>query len=254
MEGAASNNTGAEISPWESAPGSLEGHRVLIVEQDWEAAGALHTALLQAGFQVHVLDKGQDPQAAVDAHRPHLVMLDWDMPAVIAMDLLQHIRRTSVWKGTRLIALSNFSGEQHVVSGFELGVDDYVVKPFSVSEVVARARAVLRPLRNLKEQTNYLEFGEMQIHLGEVRLTIRDKTIPLRNMEFQLLQFLMQRPERACSREMLLYQVWGRDSRSGLRAVDVTVQRIRRALMPHGCGDHVQTIRGLGYRLSVEPG
>lgn len=253
MEGAVSNTFDANTLAWDTVPETPVGHRILIVEQDRESAGTLNSALLQAGFEVHLLNKGEDPQTAIDAHRPHLVMLDWDMPAVIAMDLVQHIRRTSVWKGTRLIALSNFAGEQHVVSGFELGVDDYVVKPFSVSEVVARARAVLRPLRQVKEQAKYLEFGDMQIHLSEVRLTIRDKTIPLRNMEFQLLQFLMQRPERACSREMLLYQVWGRDSRSGLRAVDVTVQRIRRALMPHGCGDHVQTIRGLGYRLSVDP-
>jgi two-component system phosphate regulon response regulator PhoB len=226
--------------------------RVLIVEQDNESVANLRLKLSQAGFKVSMLGRGEDARTAIDRDNPHLIMIDWDLPAVIAMDLVRHVRRDACSTSPRLIALSSFSGEQHVCSGFELGVDDYVIKPFSVPEVVARVRAVLRPLRNTEQESVYLEFCQLQMDTSYGRLTVGDKVISLRNMEFRLLQFLMRSPERAYSRETLLHRVWGNNCRTGLRAVDVTVQRIRRALTPNGCGGYLQTIRGLGYRLSAD--
>jgi len=228
--------------------------RVLIVENDAESVAALRLKLSQAGFTVRILNRGEDARVAIDRDNPHLIMIDWDLPAMIALDLVRHVRRDSPCKGPRLIALSSFSAEQHIVSGFELGVDDYVIKPFSVPELVARVRAVLRPARYLPQEPCYLEFRELQMDADGGRVTIVDKTIPLRNMEFQLLLFLMRRPGRAYSRETLLQQVWGRNCNAGLRAVDVTIQRIRCALAPHGCGKYLQTIRGVGYRLSATVG
>jgi len=248
------NQTQANAIPSEALCLAPAERRVLIVEHDGESTTALQLKLAQAGFKVSTLIPGEDARAAVDRDHPHLVMIDWDLPAVIAIDLVRHIRRDTTFKGPRMIALSSFASEQHVVSGFELGVDDYVIKPFSVPEVVARVRAVLRPMRPAREDSNYLEFRELKMDAGEGRVTVVDKAISLRNMEFQLLQFLMRRPERACSRESLLQHVWGSDCRAGMRAVDVTMQRIRRALAPHGCGDYLQTIRGVGYRLSAEAG
>jgi two-component system phosphate regulon response regulator PhoB len=225
--------------------------RVLIVENDMDSMAGLQLKLSQAGFKVSTLNRAEDARGAVDRDNPHLIMIDWDLPAMIAMDLVRHVRRDSSRKGPRLIALSSFAGEQHIVSGFELGVDDYVIKPFSVPEVVARVRAVLRPQRSMPSESSYLEFRELQMDADGGRVTIVDKTVRLRHMEFQLLLFLMRRPERAYARETLLHQVWGRNCNVGLRAVDVTIQRIRRALAPHGCGEYLQTIRGVGYRLSV---
>jgi two-component system phosphate regulon response regulator PhoB len=254
MEGLALNHAQTNAASSESVPSAAVERRVLIVEHDSESVAALRLKLSQAGFKVSTLTRGEDARVAVDRDNPHLVMIDWDLPAVISMDLLRHIRRDTLSKGPRLIALSSFAGENYVVSGFELGVDDYVIKPFSVPEVVARVRAVLRPMRITRDDSNYLEFRELRMDADGGRVTIVDKTIALRNMEFQLLQFLMRRPERAYSRETLLHHVWGSDCRAGMRAVDVTIQRIRRALTPHGCGAYVQTIRGIGYRLSAGAG
>lgn len=226
--------------------------RVLIIESDTESVAALQLKLAQAGFKVRALSNGEEARRAIDQDEPHLVVLDWDLPAVIAMDLVRHMRRDPAAQGPRLIALSSLAGEQHVCSGFELGVDDYVVKPFSVPEVVARVRAVLRPMRDAQDETASLRFRELELDVSSGCVMVGTREVVLRNMEFRLLQFLMRNPERAYSRETLLKRVWGREGTTGLRAVDVTVQRVRRALIAQGCASYLQTIRGLGYRLSSD--
>jgi len=226
-------------------------HRILIIEPDSEPQRSLRSRLAAAGFRVAVHHRGDDAHTAIDCHRPHLVMLDWDLPGVITVQLMRHARRSFGARSTRVIALSSFSSEQHVVSGFELGVDDYVVKPFSIGEVVARVRALLRPLRSAEERGDYLEFGPLRMDAGERRVTAQDRTIGLRGMEFRLLEFLMRHPERAFAREHLLDRVWGHDCPAGPRVVDVTIQRIRRALARHEFDRYLQTVRGVGYRLSA---
>jgi two-component system phosphate regulon response regulator PhoB len=247
---------GATLSLSEAGPAleSVTHHaperRVLIVEPDSESVAALKSKLAQAGFTVRTLTRGEDARVAIDREHPHLVMLDWDLPTVIAMDLVRHVRRDASVKGPRLIALSSFSSEQHVCSGFELGLDDYVVKPFSVPELVARVRALLRPLHDAHQGPVVLRFRELEMDTGSGRLTFKSRPVNLRNMEFRLLEYLMRAPERAFSRDTLLRAVWGGNGRTGMRAIDVTVQRIRRALARDG-GHYLQTVRGLGYRLSA---
>ena len=229
-----------------------DSRRVLIIERDPLSVQALRDKLAQAGFEVTVVG-GEAGEAAFTAleERPHLVMLDWDLPAVITMQLVHHARRRSNDDAPRLMAFSSFAGEQHVVSGFEQGVDDYVVKPYSVPEVVARARAVLRPQRAVVAAHERLEFGPLCLDPGANRLAARGREIGLRSMELRLIGFLMRHPERAFTREALLKRVWGLESRASLRAVNVTVQRIRQALAPHGCRQYLQSVRGVGYVLSA---
>jgi two-component system phosphate regulon response regulator PhoB len=228
-----------------------ESLRILIIEQDSEMREPLQAKLAQAGFSVITLKLGEDAATVIDRDQPHLVMLDWDLPGVVALDLLRHIRRDKGSKAPRLIALSMLSGEQQVVAGLELGLDDYVAKPFSAREVVSRVRALLRPFTTDRDDDGYLEFHCLRMDASEGRVTVRDRTVSLRAMEFRLLEFLMRHPERAFQRERLLQLVWGHDSRAEMRAVDVTVQRIRRALLPHACDAYLQTIRAVGYRLSA---
>jgi len=230
---------------------SQDSRRVLIIERDPQSVQALRGKLAQAGFDVTVVggEAGDDAFAALE-EQPHLVMLDWDLPAVITLQLVHHARRSSPDDAPRLIAFSSFAGEQHVVSGFEQGVDDYVVKPYSVPEVVARARAVLRPRRTASPRER-LEFGPLSLDPGAGRLTARGGEVALRSMELRLFGFLMRHPERAFTRDALLKRVWGRESRAGLRAVNVTVQRIRQALAPHDCCKYLQSVRGVGYLLSA---
>lgn len=227
-----------------------QSQRVLIAERDSDATRALHHRLSQLGIEVSVVERAEEVVAAIERSRPHLIMLDWDFPSVITMEVVRRARSAFDLSSPRLIALSTFSAEQHVVSGLELGVDDYVIKPFSLAEIVARVRALLRARRGSPEERDFLEFGELRMDSCDARATVRDRSVSLRAMEFRLLRFLMRHPERAFRRETLLIGVWGRDSGAEPRAVDVTVQRIRRALEPHGYDGYLQTIRGVGYRLS----
>jgi two-component system, OmpR family, phosphate regulon response regulator PhoB len=226
---------------------------ILIVERDTLAMRPLQGKLAQAGFKVTMVDRSEDALAAIDNDLPSLVMLDWDLPAVITTQLVNHVRRRSLDRYARLMVLSTFGGEQHVVSGFELGADDYVVKPFSVPEVVARVRAILRPMRGAADSTDCIEFHELRIDSTENHFTVGGHTVTLRGMEYRLLQFLMSHPERVFVRETLLDCVWGRDCAAGARTVNVTVQRLRKALARHGCGGYLQSVRGTGYRLSAAP-
>lgn len=230
---------------------STENHRILIIDRDSKTTEPLRVKLAQAGFSVAILNGEEDAATEIDRSQPHLVMLDWDLPGFITMDLLRHVRRNGGSKTPRLMALSNFSAEQQVVTGLELGLDDYVVKPFSVREVVARVRAVLRSFTTARDDSEYIEFHRLRMDVGEGRVTVLDRIVSLRSMEFRLLEFMMRHAERAFQREHLLQRVWGHDCRAEIRAVDVTIQRIRHALAPHGCEGYVQTIRGVGYRISA---
>jgi two-component system, OmpR family, phosphate regulon response regulator PhoB len=238
------------ITPEGFVPAEAET-RVMLVENDSKPERGLRLKLAQLGFRVSTIDKDENPCDAVDRERPHLVIVDWDLPGVLTMNLIRHLRSDPAAGGPRLIALSSFGSEQHIISGFELGVDDYIIRPYSDTEAIARVRAVLRPSLRDRVGNSYLQFGQLHMDLAERRVTFQDKAIVLRHMEFVLLEFLMSRPERAYGRELLLRQIWGADSLAGLRTVDVTVQRVRRALDQHGCGVYLQTVRGVGYRLSV---
>jgi two-component system, OmpR family, phosphate regulon response regulator PhoB len=201
---------------------------------------------------VTAVEDGEDPIAAVDRHNPDLVMLDWDLPGVVTLDLVRHVRSNLHARRTRVIGLSAFSREQQIVAGLELGLEDYVVRPYSLPELIARVRAVLRSVRQRSIDGDHLECGPIRLDAADGRVQIRQQVVHLRAGEIRLLQFLMQHPGRLFSREQLLAAVWGHDRTASERAVDVTVQRIRTALGPHGCDGHLQTVRGLGYRLSAD--
>lgn len=225
--------------------------RILIVDRDPQLADSLRVKLADAGFEVTVLASVDDALEAIERRSPHLVMMDWDLPPTATLSLLRRVRGFAGKGGTRLIALSELAGEQHVVSGFELGIDDYVVKPYSVPELVARVRAVLRSTRSEESDPNCLQFRQLRMDTGEGRVVVQHGAVKLRAIEFKLLEFLLRNPERAFHRDTLLRRVWGAQSSANVRAVDVTVQRVRRALEPYGYERYLQTIRGIGYRLSA---
>jgi two-component system, OmpR family, phosphate regulon response regulator PhoB len=234
------------------AHGAAE-RRVLIVEHGTESAQSLQKNLGQAGFLVASVGEHEHVSAAIRRNSPHLVMLDWDLPGAMAIDLIRHIRDAKIGQAPRLIILSRLSGDDQIVTGFELGADDYVVKPFSVAEVIARVRAVLRTADPRRDESPVLRFHKLELWVEEARVRVRDSTVPLRAMEYRVLEFLMRNPGRAFSRAALLDRVWGEHCRAQERAVDVVVQRMRKALAQFGCEDYVQTIRSIGYRLAASP-
>jgi len=225
--------------------------RILIVDPDAASTTPLFNKLSQAGFQVTAVVSGEDANSAIEKAIPHLVILNWDLPGAITMNLVHRLRQDATAKRSRVIAVSQYGSEQAVVTSLDLGVDDYVVRPYSSSELVARARALLRPLRLWHEGGQKLEFREITLLLGECRLMIRDGFRNLRGAQFKLLEHLMRHPERAFSRQTLLLQVWGYKSDASERAVDVNIQRLRRTLAAFDCDGYLQTVRNVGYRLSA---
>jgi two-component system, OmpR family, phosphate regulon response regulator PhoB len=227
--------------------------RVLIVDRASDSAQVLQTRLAQAGFLVSTEEHSERVAAAIRHNSPHVVMLDWDLPGVAAIDMIKRIRSGESGIAPRLIILSKLAGDDQIVMGLELGADDYVVKPFSVSELVARVRAILRTGEQRQNDAAVLRFQKLELWVDEGRIRVRDSTVSLRSMEYRLLEFLIRNPRRAFSRAVLLDRVWGEHCGAQARAVDVVVQRVRKALAPFGCEDYVQTIRSVGYLLSAAP-
>jgi two-component system phosphate regulon response regulator PhoB len=241
-----------------STPSLMQGsthsaqRRIVIIERDESALGGLRHQLTAAGFSVTTVDYNSDTQQAIRMEDPHVVMLDWDLPGVVTMNLVRQLRSQNGKSSPRLIALSALTSEHHVVSGLDMGVDDYVVKPFSVPEVMARVRAMLRSTcRNEPESGTCFALLKLRLDTSEGYVSIDGQPVSLRNLEYRLLEFLLRHPEHAFQRATLLYRVWSRDTTANERAVDVTVQRIRKALRPHGYDRYLQTVRGSGYRLSA---
>jgi two-component system, OmpR family, phosphate regulon response regulator PhoB len=227
--------------------------RVLVVDADTVNASALQLRLLQSGLDVTTLTLPEQALAAVQAIHPDLVMLDWDQPGVLPLDVVARIRQVRGKQAPRVLVLSAMAGEQQVVAGFEAGADDYVTKPYSMPELMARVRALLRSRDREEEGGELLRFQELLISGHDFRLTVHGTPVALRSSEYRLLEFLVRHPERAFSRAQLLDRVWGRDTQAEERAIDVTVQRLRKALARHGCAGYVQTVRSVGYRISAAP-
>ena len=223
--------------------------QILIVDRDVAEVEPLRQTLSDAGFIVRAISEGAAAVAAVSERPPHLVILDWNMPGHAALELIAGLRRVPAPQAVRLIILSGLADEQDVVTGLNLGADDYIVKPFSLREVVARVSAVLRS-RSHDHQHPALRCDELVLDTTTNRVTARGRLVNLRGVEYRLLEFLMSHPGRTFNRSQLLVQVWGDDREVDERTVDVNVQRLRKILADPGYEAYIQTVRGMGYRFS----
>jgi len=224
--------------------------QILIVDRDVAAVEPLRQKLSDAGFVVRAITDGAAAVSAVAERPPHLVIIDWNMPGFAALELIQGVRRARVPQAVRLIILSALSGEQDVVTGLNLGADDYIAKPFSLREVVARVSAVLRSHAH-EGQHPALSCDELVLDPATNRVTARGQSVNLRGVEYRLLEFLMSHTGRTFNRTQLLAQVWGDDSEVDERTVDVNVQRLRKILTKPGYEAYIQTVRGFGYRFAI---
>ncbi len=224
--------------------------QILIVDRDVAAVEPLRQKLSDAGFVVRAITDGSAAVMAVTERPPHLVIIDWNMPGFTALDLIQGIRAARAPQVVRLIILSALAGEQDVVAGLNFGADDYIAKPFSLREVVARVCAVLRS-RHRDTQPSMLSCDELVLDASTNRVTARGQLVNLRGIEYRLLEFLMSNIGRTFNRTQLLTQVWGDDTEVDERTVDVNVQRLRKILSEPGYESYVQTVRGFGYRFAV---
>jgi two-component system phosphate regulon response regulator PhoB len=222
--------------------------QILIVDRDTAAVDPLRQKLCDAGFDVRAITDGSRADTAMAEQLPHLVIIDWNMPGFSALDLIAGVRRTRVPHIVRLMLLSALSSEPDVVAGFDIGADDYIAKPFSVREVVARVFAVLRSRPHEKDRS-VIGCDELMLDASTNRVTLHGRLLKLSGVEYRLLQFLMSHPGRVFHRAQLLAEVWGSDCDVEARTIDVNVQRLRKILSEPGCGEQIQTVRGAGYRF-----
>jgi two-component system phosphate regulon response regulator PhoB len=223
---------------------------VLIIEDEQAQAEMLRYNFDRADFDVAVYGDGEEALLAVEERPPDLILLDWMLPGMSGVTLCQRLRARSETRSIPIIMLTARGEESDRIRGFDSGADDYVVKPFSPTELIARARAVLRRTRPaLGEEC--LVCKDILMDLGSHRVSRGGKPIHLGPTEYRILRLFMERPDRVFSREQLLDKVWGRDIHVELRTVDVHIRRLRKALGAHGDDDIIRTVRGTGYALDA---
>ena len=223
--------------------------RIMVVE-DEEALGVLLSYNLEAeGYQVEVVPRGDEVEIRLQENVPDLLVLDWMVPAVSGIELCRRLRMRPETQRLPIIMLTARGEESDRVRGLATGADDYLVKPFSTPEFLARVRALLRRAKP-EVLTSVLKAGDIVLDRDSHRV-FRDKTeIRLGPTEFRLLEFLMRHPGRVFSRAQLLDNVWGETNYIDERTVDVHVGRLRKAVNPNGdMPDVIRTIRGSGYAI-----
>jgi two-component system phosphate regulon response regulator PhoB len=223
--------------------------QILIVDRDVAAVEPLRQKLGEVGFVVRAITDGSAAVTAVAERPPHLLIIDWNVPGYAALEVIQRLRKARSPQTIRLIILSALSGEEHVVTGLNLGADDYITKPFSLREVVARVCVLLRSPSHHTGQMA-LSCDDLVLDAATNRVTVQGKLMNLRGVEYRLLEFLMSHTGRTFNRTQLLSRVWGGDTEVDERTVDVNVQRLRKILSERGYEAYIQTVRGFGYRFA----
>jgi two-component system phosphate regulon response regulator PhoB len=223
---------------------------VLVVEDEPAIAELIAVNLRHNGFRPTLAMDGDSAQREIDAMLPDLVLLDWMLPGASGLSLARRWRSDPRTKAVPIIMLTARGDEADRVAGLDAGADDYMAKPFSTKEMLARIRAVLR--RRAPEQTTVtLEIGQLKLDTATHRVSYADQSLKLGPTEFKLLQYLMSHAERVHSRGQLLDKVWGDHVFIEERTVDVHVKRLREALGE--ASGMVETVRGAGYRLTAQP-
>jgi two-component system phosphate regulon response regulator PhoB len=222
--------------------------RILIVEDEEALTLLLRYNLEAEGYEVETVARGDEADVLLKEGSPDLVILDWMLPGLSGIELCRRLRARPETRQLPIIMLTARGEESERVRGLATGADDYIVKPFSVPELSARVRALLR--RALPERlADVLTFGDLEVDREKKRVSRGGRPIDLGPTEFRLLEFLMERPGRVFSREQLLDGVWGSEIYIDERTVDVHVGRLRKALNRGQDTDPIRTVRGAGYAL-----
>lgn len=225
--------------------------RVLVVEDESAIAELISINLRHAGYEVTVAADADQAQIEVDGVLPDLVVLDWMLPGQSGLVLAKRWRSQARTRELPIIMLTARAEEGDMISGLDAGADDYLTKPFSTNELLARIRAVLR--RKAPEALDTLvDVAGLKLDPSTRRVAREDREVRIGPTEFRLLHFFMTHPERVHSRAQLLDRVWGDHVFIEERTVDVHVKRLREALEPVGCARMIETVRGAGYRLTQQ--
>jgi len=233
-------------------------HRILIVEDEPSIAELIAINLTHAGYEVERAFQADEAAAMMRENTPHLLILDWMLPGKSGVQFSKELRANPKTQSLPIILLTAKSDELDKIQGLDAGADDYITKPFSPKELIARVKALLRRQGTILVDQPLLCVGPIMIDSLAHRVTAvwqgKDpETIVLGPTEYRLLQFLMLNSERVHTRTQLLDQVWGNDVYIEERTVDVHIKRLRAALAKANCERFIETVRGSGYRLTKSP-
>lgn len=229
---------------------SMNTKRILIIEDEQPIREMICFALENAGFEIHEAADARQAQVMIAEALPDLILLDWMLPGVSGIEYARRLKKEDLTKEIPIIMLTARTEEEDKVQGLESGADDYVTKPFSPRELVARIKAVLRR-GGPPAEDEILKANELSLDTASHRVSVGDKSLEIGPTEYRLLEFFMSHPERVYSRGQLLDRVWGSNVYVEERTVDVHIRRLRKLLEPHGHDALIQTVRGSGYRFST---
>jgi len=221
-------------------------HSVLIVDDEPNILLSLQFLMKKSGYEVRTAKDGEEALAEISRAAPDLVLLDVMMPKIDGFSMCERIRANPEWRDMRIIMLTARGRDVEREKGLALGADDYITKPFSVRELLARVRAVLRRLDENTSQ-NY-EDDQLSIDFADIRTVCNGRKIKLTNKEFSLLSVLAKSADRVVTRQQLLDSVWGYSYYGDARTLDVHIRRLRQKL--EECGDCIETVVGVGYRFT----
>ncbi len=225
---------------------------LLVVEDEDAIREMLAMVLEQAEFSVRAVADTQQGLASMVEKTPDLILLDWMLPGVSGVEWTKRLKKDEVYGEIPIILLTARGEEEYKVRGFDVGADDYLTKPFSPRELVARIRAVLRRAGKFGKSGN-IEMGGIVLDDEQHRVGIGGAVLTVSPTEYRLLEFFLTHPGKVYSRAQLLDQVWGRSTYIEERTVDVHIRRLRKILAEHRREELIQTVRGFGYRFSESP-
>ncbi len=230
----------------------MSAETILIVEDEAAIRDMLNFTLSSAGYNVVEAQNGEQAWKMLNEEVPACLLLDWMLPGVSGVNLVERIRKQDRFSSMPVIMLTARGEENDQVQGFEAGADDYVIKPFSPRALVARLKALLRRDNPESNSSEILTQGNLKLDLGSYRFTVANQEVKLGPTEFKLMQFFMSRPNRVFTRLQLLDRVWGEQVVVEDRTVDVHIRRLRKILETVQSAEVIQTVRGAGYRFSVD--
>ena len=224
--------------------------RVLIVEDEAAIREMLGYALVKEGFKFDEAADVEQARALIARQKPDLILMDWMLPGMSGVDYARRVRSDPRTRDIPIIMITARSDEADKVRGLDTGADDYITKPFSTRELLARVRAILR--RSLPEQAEaVVSFAGLKLDTETFRVSADEQSVEFSPTEFRLLHFFITHPERVYSRAQLLDQVWGQNVYVEERTIDVHIRRLRKTLEPFGYDRLIQTVRSVGYRFSA---
>lgn len=225
--------------------------RILVIEDETAIREMLGYALMKEGYVFEEAADMEEARQAIDRCKPDLILMDWMLPGVSGVDYARRLRSNAETRNIPIIMLTAKGEESDKVKALDLGSDDYITKPFSTKELLARIRAVIRRT-SPKDSLEVIEIQGLRLDPETCRVTAAGTAVEISPTEFRLLHFFIKHPEKVYNRAQLLDQVWGQNVYVEERTVDVHIRRLRKTLEPFGFDKYIQTVRSFGYRFSLK--